>query len=160
MGKHFSADEIIEIAQQIERNGIKFYTKAAKQVSSTQACEMFEKLIKMEKEHLDIYSQMQEQFKSKTEEISYDPENTAAQYLDAMASGKVFSIDEDPSEFITDATTPEQILSKAVDLEKNSIIFYIGLKDLVQSISSKHQIEFIIQQELGHIVFLNSHLSI
>ncbi len=158
MNKHFNAVEIFEIAQQIERNGIKFYTKAAKQTSSTQTCEMFETLIEMEKKHLDTYNQMQKEFKNETRDISYDPENTSAQYLDAMASGEVFSIDEDPSEFITDITTTQEIISKAVDLEKNSIIFYIGLKDLVQSKSGKHQIELIIQQELGHIVFLNSQL--
>ena len=158
MNKHFNAVEIFEIAQQIERNGMKFYTKAAKQTSSTQAQEMFETLVKVEKKHLDTYTQMQEEFKSETGEISYDPENTSVQYLDAMARGEVFSIDEDPSEFITDITTTQEIISKAVDLEKNSIIFYIGLKDLVQSKSGKHQIELIIQQELGHIVFLNSQL--
>lgn len=158
MNKHFNADEIFEIAQQIERNGIKFYTKAAAQTSSMQARELFEKLIEMEKKHLDIYIQMRENFQDKNDNITYDPDNASTQYLNAIASGKVFSVNEDPSEFITDITTTEEILSKAVDLEKNSIIFYIGLKDLVVSKSGKREIGKIIQQELGHIVFLNSHL--
>jgi rubrerythrin len=91
-------------------------------------------------------------------DVLVDPDNVSGAYLSAISGGNVFKVDSDPCEIIKPDSNILDILKKAIELEKNSIIFYIGLKELVGSKSSKKKIESIIQQEQRHIVMLNDRM--
>ena len=63
-------------------------------------------------------------------ESTFDPDNQAALYLRAMVDGKVFDIKKDPSNVLSEVKTLEEILHIAIGLEKDSIVFYMGIKVL------------------------------
>ncbi len=54
----FNADEIFEMAEQIERNGARFYRDAAAQITDAENKEFLESLGEMEDTHLAIFSAM------------------------------------------------------------------------------------------------------
>jgi rubrerythrin len=54
--------------------------------------------------------------------------------------------------------TAEDILKLAIEVEKDSIVFYIGLKIFVPAKAGKDKVEEIIEEEMGHIVVLNQKL--
>ena len=58
MGITFNADEIFEMAEQIERNGVKFYNKAAGNVSDGEVRAMLLALAEMEVDHEKTFSAM------------------------------------------------------------------------------------------------------
>ena len=155
----FNADEIFEMAEQIERNGTKFYRRAAEIVSDKDNKKLLLNLAEMEIEHEKTFAQMREQLAGKEKEsITFDPDNQAALYLQAMADGHVFDVKTDPASLLSDRESFHDILKMAIGAEKDSIAFYIGLKDSVPQPAGKDKVDKIIREEMNHIVLLSSKL--
>jgi len=158
MGITLNADEIFEIAEQIERNGAKFYRRAAEKVSAAQQ-ELLE-LAAMEDDHEKNFAQMRKGLTSRQrEQMVFDPDNQAALYLQAMASGHVFNLSQDLSEQLAGKDTAEDILRMAIEAEKDSIAYYTGMKDCVPVRAGKEKVEAIIREEMGHIATLTEKLA-
>ena len=155
----FNAFEIFEMAEQIERNGVKFYRKAAQDTSDQSVRQMLLDLADMEAEHEETFASMRKQLSDEERELRvFDPENELALYLQAMANGHVFDLRKDPSEQLSGTETIEDILKLAINAEKDSIVFYLGLKDFVPVKAGKDRVEAIIKEEMGHIAVLNRRL--
>lgn len=155
----FSADEVYQMAQEMERNGMAYYSKAADVFSDPEQKKMFQDLVKMEEKHLEDFTAMRDQFHDDNDDMVIDIDNQSGMYLAAITDGTVFDVKEDPTEFIKPDSDIVTILKKAIELEKNSIIFYIGLKDSVPTKSGKEKVEAIIQQEIGHIAKISDKIS-
>jgi len=152
----FNAFEIFEMAEQIERNGIKFYRKAAEGISDKDTRQMLLELAAMEAEHEKTFAEMKKQLSGKQREPRvFDPDNEMALYLQAAANGHVFDPKYDLSEQLTGTESVEDILKLAIGAEKDSIVFYLGLKDFVPVRAGKDKVEAIIKEEMGHIAVLN-----
>jgi rubrerythrin len=160
MGITFNALEIFEMAEQIERNGIKFYHKAAKGVPDKDTRQMLTDLAAMEAEHEKTFAGMRKQLSDEELELRvFDPDNEIALYLQAMADGHVFDLKKDPSRHLTGTESVEDILKLAIEAEKDSIVFYLGLKDFVPVRAGKDKVEAIIKEEMGHIAVLNQKMA-
>ena len=53
-----------------------------------------------------------------------------------------------------------QVLHTAIGLERDSIVFYLGMKELVPENFGKDKIDGIIKEEMGHIKLLSNRLSL
>lgn len=149
---NFNADEIFEMAEQIERNGAKFYRKAAKPAAGENR-DLLLRLADMEDDHEKTFADMRAELSAgEKQSITADPDNTAALYLQTAADCKVFA--SDPSEALSGAEPMESILGTAIGLEKDSIVFYESMKVVVSGPAGKDRIDAIIKQEIGHIVDL------
>jgi rubrerythrin len=157
--KTFSSDEIFQIAQQIERNGMAYYNKAAKVFTKDEHRKLFKELSMMEEHHLNDYTKMREEFFDSDKDTVFDVNNEAMAYMQAIANGNVFDPKSNPVEFVKPDSDVIDIIKRAIEMEKNSIIFYIGLKDMVPSKPSKRKVEAIIQQELKHILMLSEKIN-
>ncbi len=156
----FNAFEILEMAEQIERNGVKFYRKAALSVSDRQMRQLFEGLADMEVEHGKIFAGMKKQLSDEARETGvFDPENETALYLQAFANGHVFDLRQDPSTQLKSTESVKDILKLAISAEKDSIVFYLGLRDFVSVKAGKDKVDAVIKEEMGHIAVLNQKLS-
>ena len=89
----------------------------------------------------------------------FDPENEATLYLRVIADGHVFDMKADPSEQLNGKESQEDIFNTATGMEKESIVFYLALKDLVPSSAVKDKVEAIIKEEMRHIAILNQKLA-
>ncbi len=157
MGMPFSADEVFEMAEQIERNGAKFYRGGAKKFPKLG--EFFTELAAMEDKHEKTFAAMRAEL-SGTEAAPpvFDPDGEGQMYLRVMADEHVFNIKADPVEQLASKKKPEDLLKMAIGLEKDSIVFYVGLKESVSRKAGKDKIEAIIKEEIGHIVTLREKL--
>ncbi|MFC1551367.1 rubrerythrin [Candidatus Latescibacterota bacterium] len=161
MGISFNADEIFEMAEQIERNGAKFYRIAAEQqADDEEARKMLLNLAVMEDEHEKTFAEIRAAIITGPPIVEvYDPEDLAALYLQAIANGRVFDIKKDPSEILSERKSLEEILKIAISLEKDSIVFYMSFRDMVTEESGKEKIDYIINEEKQHIVGLSNQLA-
>lgn len=164
MTQPFNADEIFEIAEQIERNGAKFYRRAAEFVLGDKARELLCTLAKMEERHEKTFAAMRADVLKKHPDWSADltdpnGENEATLYLRALAEGRVFDLRADPSALLSGEETLDSILKTAIGLEKDSIIFYLGIKDAVPADLGRDKIDQIIREEMTHITILNRELA-
>ncbi len=153
----FNADEIFEMAEQIERNGANFYRAAAKKLPA--AKEMLLDLAAMEDQHLKTFKDMRARLSaSEQEPLVFDPDGQAQMYLRVMASEHVFTVSANPSKLLTGKKAAE-ILKMAIGFEKDSIVFYTALKESVSRKAGKDKIEAIIAEEMSHIVILSDKLT-
>ena len=66
-----------------------------------------------------------------------DPDGEAQMYLRVMADSHVFDVKADPTEHLADGDDAAEVLKMAIGLEKDSIAFYVGLKEAVSRRAGK-----------------------
>jgi len=160
MAAVFSADEVLQIAEQIERNGESFYRAVAQRVPEESQKQVLLSLAGMEETHRKTFSEMRANLReSERQPTTFDPEGQTADYLLALADRRVFDIAEDPTELLTGEEVVEEILCTAIDLEKDSIIFYLGMKDVVPPKFGGGKLDAIIKEEMNHITILTRQLA-
>lgn len=156
----FNADEIFELAEQIERNGARFYRRAAEGAEDSHERQTLLDLAKMEDDHEKAFSAMRAELTDAEQRSTvFDPDGQATQYLRAMVDGRVFDVKADPSKNLTGEETMDEILRTAIGLEKDSIVFYLGMKEMVPARLGKDRIGDIIKEEMDHIVTLSRKLA-
>jgi rubrerythrin len=153
MGLDFNADEIFEMAEQIERNGAKFYRNAAENISNEDKKKILIHLAEMEDEHEQTFRNLRSKL-SQNEKImtTFDPDNESVHYLRALADTRVFYQKE------IDTTSLKEIFKSAITAEKESIVFYLGMKDVVPAHLGKEKLDGIIKEEMSHIRLLSNEL--
>jgi len=164
MGYDFNADEIFEMACQMERNGAKFYRKMLKDISDDSVRQMMLNFAAMEEAHEKVFLSMKRDLTAEDRRKTiYDPDGETAQYLKAFADLSVFD-DEIGGGFILPNELSEQakkrkIIRAAIDIEWKSIAFYTGMAKLVPEDLGKRKIDDIIKEEMGHVRLLTRNLS-
>jgi rubrerythrin len=158
MSMIFNADEILKIAEQIERNGIAFYERAAARFRGDEKRTLL-RLADMERTHEQVFSAMRRELSDADEGLkAFDPEGEAARYLAAFADGQIFDLNEDPVALLGPQESVQDILKIAIGLEKDSVVFYLAIRDAVPASLGKDKIEKIIKEEMEHIVLLSGML--
>lgn len=149
----FNADDVFEIAEQMERNGAAFYRGAAGRVTDPGHKALLAGLAEMEVEHEETFASMREELKGKEREPTvFDPEGESERYLRALADTRVFF------EKRMDTSTMEGILLAAIQAEKDSIVFYLGMKDLVPRDLGAGKMDRIVREEMAHLRSLSTEL--
>ena len=153
MGFDFNADDIFEMAEQMERNGAKFYRTAAEKVADASAKEFLLELAGMEDDHEKTFALLRADLSKKEKAATvFDPEGESALYLRALADTEVFFEKE------IDVSSMEEILKAAIMAEKDSIVFYLGMMQFVPEELGKDKLGKIVKEEMEHIRILSNEL--
>jgi rubrerythrin len=147
----FRAAEILDMAIQIENQGIAFYDACMKMMDAAELKEVFAFLTEQEHAHLDVFNEM----KKDLIDVSL-PESFAGEYeshVAAFVRDKVFSTPGAGAEKARSLSDARAILDWAVGFEQASIEFYKLIEDHVRA-SDKSDIEQIIREEQRHIELL------
>ena len=156
----FNADEVFEMAIQIEMNGAAFYRKAAGFQSNAENRAFLESLASMEDKHQEIFENMRKELPDKEKGGKvFDPYGELSQYLAAMADTHGGEGSPSAADALTGSETLEDIVNTALSLEKESILFYLGMKDMVPPKYGQEKIEDIIKEERKHVVQLTGILN-
>jgi len=144
----FSGDELLNIAISIERRGMTFYDIMAKSTDNELARAIFEALVNMEREHINIFQDMMDAIDSSHTSESPSPEYSG--YVQALIDDAVFTDDMITSEMATQADSDIKALELAISAEKDSILFYYEMKDLMPK-QTLAVIERVILEEKSHL---------
>ncbi len=144
----FSISELINIAIGIERRGITFYDIMAKSTDSAMAGDVFQSLADMERGHIEIFQGML------GEADKYQPSETStkeyANYLQALIDSAVFTDDMITSEMATQANSDIQATELGISAEKDSILFYYEMRDIMPQ-RTLPMINRVIAEEKSHL---------
>lgn len=155
----FNANEVLDIAKRIEHNGVEFYQAAAKILTDADSVALMNNLAEMEIVHEQIFDNMQKHLTAdEMGDTPYDPHDDAYIYLKNMADKFVFNPSETAARVLTPGTSAKAILEFAIDREKDSIIFYEGIKTMVPEKLGSKKLDEVIAQEMGHVIILTRHL--
>ena len=153
MSYNFNADEIFEIAEQIERNGAIFYRTAAENITDEDKKKLLIHLAEMEDDHEKTFKTLRDELSENEKTMTtFDPEDETADYLRLLADTRVFYEKE------VDVTSLNEVFKTAITAEKDSIVFYLGMKNVVPSHQGKNWLDRIIKEEMDHIRLLSKEL--
>ena len=160
MAYDFNAAEVFDMAVRIEENGAAFYRKAADLQQNEDDKVFLNTLAKMEDRHKISFEEMKKVLsEGEQADTVFDPNDELSMYLNAMADAHGGEGDPDVLELITGKETMEEIVQIAIGLEKKSILFYVGIEDLVPDKLGREKIDEIIREEKKHIAQLNGFLN-
>ena len=148
MGIFFSGRELIEIAIGIEKNGAIFYDSLAAFFKSRPVGDTYMNLADKEREHAAIFQRMLDSI-----EESKPPETYTEQYslyLKALIDTLVFTDDKASRRIAQNVKSDAEALQIGIAAEKDSILFYLEVKDIVRR-SDRKVVGKIIAEEKGHL---------
>lgn len=156
----FNADEVLTMAVQIETNGAAFYRRAAELQADSEHCQFLSGLATMEEQHKQTFLRLRETLNAReSEALAFDPDDEAALYLAAAADGHGGEGSPTAADALTGSESMADILRIALGLENKSILYYIGLRDMVPPRSGRDKVEEIIREEQRHVAQLTRVLS-
>ena len=145
MGNIFAGSEILEIGIQIERNGRDFYNLLLDKSKSPKAQEVYKYLAGEEEKHIAVFQGIL----SKTEK--YEPAGLDADeyfaYMNALASEHVFTKENKGKEVAGSVKSDKEAIDLGIGFEKDSIIFYEGMKKIVPEYDLRIINELILQEQ-------------
>jgi rubrerythrin len=150
---------VFEIAERIERNGAAFYRRAAEMFEAPGASKILLDLAAWENRHEQTFARMRAQLPKQPARPDTNGKEQTLPESQVLAGLAVFGIRSEPADNLYGDESEADILRMAIQKEKDSIVFYHGLKDFVQDKAGKDQIDRIIKEEMRHVVTLDGLLN-
>ena len=147
-GIFFFGRELIEIAIGVERSGAAFYDSLANSTEDEMARGAYKYLADKEREHIEIFQNMLGSVGEYRPSGTYTEEYDL--YLKALVDSAVFSDDQAAREMAQKAGGDAEAIQIGLRAEKDSILFYSEMRDLVRR-SDREVIDNIIEEERSHL---------
>ena len=152
-----SADEAFEMAMRIEQRGEAFYRAAAAATHDDDVKRLLRALAQWEGTHRDTFSRMRDNpSRSGAVPSPSDLRDQAEKYLWALTKCCPALSGDDSQVQLTGSESAKEVLQVALDLEKATILLYVGVRDLVSEPAEKQQIDQIIHEEMRHVTMLST----
>ena len=148
MTQIFNAGEVFEMAIKMEQNGSAFYRQAAETIKEEEHRRLLLSLAEMEVDHEETFKGLRQELAADNPDY-FDPDGEAAAYLKSIVDTEVFFKRD------IDLSSMKSILREAIMAEKDSVVFYLGIKAMVPEETGKQKVEAIIKEEMGHIRLLS-----
>jgi rubrerythrin len=144
--------ELLSIALNIEAEGYAFYSKLASVQTDEPSKKLFQNLAQQEREHQEIFKKLIGEFSELDSSKDNWVSEEVAGYLKSYANMSIF-----PTMTKMKNMNPREALKLAVEVEKDSIIFYSEL--LPYAGNERETIKKIISEEKRHLMDLLALLS-
>jgi len=143
----FAASEIVEMAIQIEKNGLNFYRKMAARTKNEKVKSIFLFLVAEEIQHEKTFNKLLKNLPilemSHTEEAEYN------NYLNALTSSRIFNSNVNMDELVKEISDDIEAVDFAIRAEQDAILFYYELKERTRD-DGLADVEAIIEEEKMH----------
>lgn len=147
--------DVFDFAIRAEKEGIEFYTKAAKKFADRDVKDLFMKLAKQEAEHLKLFTEI----KLKADIGGIDPSLKNPEiddYLESIVQEGLFPKGETVNKRLEKVDGVVAAAVIAMKAETNAILFYTEMAKLSRDREQKKLIEKIIKEEKSHVVMVRN----
>jgi len=149
----FSADEVIELAVQIEKNGYTFYANALKRKDlSDKSRNLLELLRAEEVNHEATFKALRSGDLSSLGDIVNWQDVSA--YLKTIAGTHIFNKADAAIKLATEAKNEHEILENAVQFEKDTLLFFHSIYRDTPDEDTRQILNRIINEEVSHVTRL------
>jgi len=155
----FTTFEVLQIAEQVEHKGAKFYLMTAERFHDPGLRDIYYRLAAWKAKHEKVWARMRKRFSEKTGEFgTFDPDNYVLSNPQVMSGLTWFGTEQNGANRLTGKETRRQILKDAIRRANEVIIFYRGLKDFARDPATEQVLDRIIREEDRQIGFLMEEL--
>jgi rubrerythrin len=155
MATLFNADEVWQIAVEIEQNGANFYRTAARLASNREAATLLADLAEWEKGHVAAFADLRARLdaSARQQTPTGDP-SEVAEYLKALADSHVFRRDAGLMSLLSHCPGVVEMLQLAMRLENESIALYETMLRLVPANLGQAEVGKLLSEERQHLAML------
>ncbi|MBU1694836.1 MAG: ferritin family protein [Verrucomicrobia bacterium] len=154
MPTKLTADEILQMAQRLEEKGARFYRKAAR--LHVAGRDLLNRIADQEDVHYAIFEKMRRSLAPGEKPAGADLFGDLEQYLDGMVDELSIQMNRNPEDALTGREPLPDILRTAIQMEKDSILFYVGLRQSPTLSGLRQRLDDIIREEMRHITWLTA----
>ncbi len=142
----FSANELLDMAIKLEKNGEAVYRNAIGKVGKPELVALLEWMADEEVKHAKFFTKL----KHDLEANRANPfmEEMSRELFDDLLGDKNFSLKEVDFSLIENST---ELIAVFIEFEKDSVIFYKVLEPFVEDPTARKQLKEIIEEENHHI---------
>jgi rubrerythrin len=148
--------DVIDMAVQTETRGEQFYRQAAREAQDPEARQLFEFLAGEETRHRTIFSGLSAGIVAS--EIDPQTWAEALMYIEATVDRAFFRGSGAPLREIDPGAAEADLLRQAIEFEKETLLFFVSLRDLVQP-ASQRLVDDIVREERSHVATLARRLA-
>ncbi len=143
----FSANQMIDIAIQTEQAGRVFFEAAVEHAEDAQVKSLCQWLADEEQTHERVFYHMGQQLPPETEPKEWPAER--AEFIDALLGSRFMPSLEQAQALVQDMSA-QDILDFALNFEKDTIIFFYEMRDMVP-VSAVDKVNETIAEEKAHV---------
>ncbi|MCX5684934.1 MAG: ferritin family protein [Planctomycetota bacterium] len=149
----FNEIEAVRIAQNMEKNGLAFYQRAAAKTGDAKVRAIFQKLIEDEKNHLKTFEELETTLVARrTADAEPEDDKQLGAYIDRLLQTQVFCEKCAAPGMLDKAHDDCSALSVSLQAERDAIVFYLEMLGFVDSKEAKEAFEWILKEERQHLV--------
>jgi len=152
MALSVTSGELIDVAVGIERSGAAFYEYLVNTTRDVRAQVMYKYLADQERTHIKTFQALRTDVGDYRPPISSSDEYAA--YLEALVKSAVFGNDMMARRMAEKTSSDSEAIEIAIRAEKDSILFYTSIKDLVRQ-PDLEVIDKIVEEERAHLTQLS-----
>ncbi len=150
----FSGSELVNIALGIERNGVAYYSALAETATDASLKGTYNYLANMERNHIEIFQKMLDSAGKYLLTYAGEDEEEYELYLKALVDSSVFTSDRVARQMAQKASNAAEVMQIALGAEKDSILFYSEMRELVSE-QDRPVVDKIINEERSHVRLLS-----
>jgi rubrerythrin len=154
MAREFGANEVLEVAERMERNAVKFYRKAAGFCDDPTMSRLFIDLARWERQHVRVFADMRDQLPGQNWDAGRYVLDLDDRFPTESPLPLVFGDSEYPSGKLVDDATKAEVLRTAIQKEKDTISYYTGLKQFIPGHHNIEVVKAVIREEKRHVKIL------
>jgi len=147
----FTLTDICNIAIQIEQNGAATYHNASKTIKDPKLAEILAWMAKEEENHARWFESIQSDKVLTTEQM--EMETVGRTLLQEIIQSNTFSLDND---VLKNTTELADLIAQSIEFERDTILFYEILLDLLEDDQAIEKLNIIIREERNHVTKLKS----
>ena len=151
-----TAEEILEIAIETERQGAAFYESLAACAQDERVKEECQRLVEFEREHEKTFRHLLGQRDIQRALDSLQPSQLSdeyREYLSALVHSNMLPDEEAARQLADEAESEVEAINVALQMEKNTILFYQELQNLLGA--EVGVLQTILDEERSHVYQLN-----
>lgn len=148
MSKIFAIHELLTFAVKIEEEGMAFYKDMAAKTKNEEAKDLYSGLVQEEADHRKTFQEMLDGASKEVGSGTYSDEYNS--YMRALVESTVFKKDDKQKASISNDS---DALEFAIEKEKDSILFYLGMKEYVPE-KDRGSVDKVVEEERSHIIKL------
>lgn len=140
---------MIEMAIRTEETGKLLYESIARKTKQKELKTLFQFLAGEEAKHKEVFANLYQTTKEKPASVPYNWDEMGL-YLKAITESRFFSGENKAINLIKKAKTPKQVLDFVLDFERETMLFYAEVMNIVSE-KNRELVNKIIAQEKSHI---------
>ena len=152
----FKLAQFIEMAVKDEETGEAFYNALAERTKSPEMKREYLKIAAQEANHKNRFLSVLEKMPAESTREEY--EGQYQEYLNVLLSTKAFPQTKSVNEIVKDLSDDRDAVFFAMQMEKDTLLFYYGIRDLIHD-NNKKIVDDIMREEQVHIEELSTLLT-